>query len=561
MKKWNILTMDIQSIDTIQSTLLKNRGIFLEKDIADFLYPKLESVSLEGVGIDIKQMKKAIDRIKIAIEQKDQVIVFGDYDVDGICGAAIIWESLYKLGVNILPYIPHRLEEGYGLSINGIKKLQEKYKKIDLIITVDNGIVAYKAVQFAKEQGIDVIITDHHVAHSEISEEEMPAYAIIHSTKLCGASVGWIFSQEAIFSLGKKENSYNKTFHLELVALATVADLVPLTGLNRVLLKFGLEYLCKTKRLGLISLYREAMINPSKIGVYEIGHLIAPRINAMGRMESAMESLRLLCTVDKKRADDLTQILCQTNKDRQLLTQELWLNAKEKMKTHSGKKLIFIYDKSYQPGVIGLVAGKLVEEFYRPAIVLAVGDDFSKASARSVAGFNIIEFIRTASELLVDAGGHPMAAGFTVETSKLAKLQAILENSAENKLTEDLLMRTIKVDCEIYFSSITKNFYKQIMTLAPFGMGNPEPSFVSRDIIIDNMRLIGKEGKHLKLTLSQIDIKNSAKTIIEAIAFGFGEISKEFKIGDTVDIAYAISENTWNGIDKLQIKLKDIKIK
>ena len=564
MKRWKIINK--LTTKNVIKVLLENRGLKTKKEKEEFLNPKLEAVTAKSVGIDSKNLKKAIQRIQLSIKNKEQIVIFGDYDVDGICGSAILWETLNDLGAKVLPYIPHRVEEGYGLSeiaISNIKyhpstTLRTRISNIKLIITVDNGIVANKAVKFAKKERIDVIVTDHHVPSKNLPK----AFAIVHTTKLCGAGVAYMLSKNVILSTfdkltfdklsaGSAKNlDSREDTHLELVALATIADLVSLLGANRTLVKFGLAKLKQTKRVGLLELFKEAVLDPQKIGVYEIGHIIAPRLNAMGRMEYAMDSLRLLCTRNRERAKMLAQVLGSTNRERQELTLATFENSK--LKT---QKLLFIADTSYQQGVIGLVAGKLVEEFYKPAIVVSVGEKYSKASARSVPGFNIIEFIRSSSELLVDAGGHPMAAGFTVETSKLSILKKTLEDKAEALLDEEKLTRSLRIDCELDLSLISNNLYNEIQKLAPFGMRNPEPTFVSKNVVIKDLRMVGNVGKHLKLKLKTA----SDVYTIDAIAFGIGERASEFHIGDTVDIAYTIDMNVWNGSKKLQLKVKDVR--
>jgi len=480
----------------------------------------------------------------LAIKNKEKIVIYGDYDVDGISGTAILWETLNLLGAKVMPYIPHRIGEGYGLSIRGIENIKNQksnLKDTGLIITVDNGIVANKAVDFANEQDIDVIVTDHHIPAKKLPN----ALAIVHTTKLCGTGVAWMLAQE----FKKNEN------HLELVALATVADLVPLKGANRTLLKFGLEALRKTKRVGLLELFKEAAIDQSKIGVYEIGHMIAPRLNATGRLDYAMDSLRLICTNNLKRAEKLSKEIGLTNKERQLLTINTAQHAIDSVKNKKElKKLLFVVHESYQQGVIGLVAGKLVEEFYRPAIVISKGKKYSKASARSVRGFDIIEFIRTVSEFLVDAGGHPMAAGFTVETAKIPMLEKALRNRVGNLLDGDILERKLKIDCELPLSFIDINLHEALQKLSPFGMGNPEPVFISKNVIIEDMRLVGIEEKHLKLVVSsqKLDVK------FDAIAFSMGDRINELHIGNKISIVYTIEKDEWNGNERLQLKIKDM---
>ena len=540
-------------IEEIISVVLANRGIKTKKEKEEFLNPDLSKVTPDSVGIDSKQLSLSLVRIKKAIENQEQIVVFGDYDVDGICGAAILWETLDSLGAKVLPYIPHRVEEGYGLSKVGISNLirstsSGQISNVKLIITVDNGIVANDAVEFAKKHLIDVIITDHHVAKAELPK----AFAIVHTTKLCGAGVAYLLSQ-AIFNFQFSISNKMPGDHLALVALATVADLVPLVGANRTLLKFGLEELRKTERPGLLALFEEAGIDKETIDTYEIGHVIAPRLNAMGRLESAMDSLRLLCTKDKQRAKKLALMLGSVNRERQMVTQDSVAHAKSHVmenKLHD-KKLLFVVHESYNPGVIGLVAGKLVEEFYRPAIVLSKGEKYTKASARSIAGFNMVEFIRSASEFLVDAGGHPMAAGFTVETEKIEDLKKKLEEMAEKLLGDESFVRKVRIDMELPFSFIGTELYEALEKLSPFGMANPKPVFLTKKVVIEDMRLVGADGKHVKLKVK------SGKAEFEAIAFGMGEKSSKFQMGDEVSIVYTIEEEVWNGNKKLQIKIKD----
>ena len=547
MKKWEIIAdLGIKNkkfkTEEVVEILLKNRGIKTKTEKEAFLNPKLSEISSKTVMVDRTQLNKTIKRINLAIENKEQIVIYGDYDVDGICASAILWETLNSMGAKVMPYIPHRIDQGYGLSENGIADLTSQIKYTKLIITVDNGIVANKAVDFAKKQGIDVIVTDHHVPSKKLPK----AFSIVHTTLLCGTGVAYILAQKLRDS---------KTKYLELVALATVADLVPLIGPNRTLLKYGLLELQNTKRKGLLALFDKAKINKKTIGVYEIGHIIAPRLNAMGRIDSAMDSLRLICTTDSKRAENLADKLTTTNKQRQVLTEESSIHAKTKVRNNKEKedRLIFIADEGYEQGVIGLIAGKLVEEFYMPSIVISKGKTFSKASARSVSGFNIIEFIREELDLLVDVGGHPMAAGFTVETKKLSLLEKKLKKRAAELLGGEMIKRSIKIDLEIPYLNINQNLYDSIQKLQPFGMKNPEPVFLTRNLIIESMRLVGKDGKHLKFNFQ---FPNS-KFQIQAIYFGAGENSK-FSIGNSVDVVYSLEANEWNGNKNLQLKIKEI---
>lgn len=574
MKIWKVLNkLDVARSDNIGEKIIKilleNRGLTNKRKIDEFLNPKLENVTVENVDIDKKQLKKALERIYKAIDRKEEIIVFGDYDVDGITGTAILWETLHEMKACVLPYIPDRIDEGYGLSIAGIKNLELRSKNIKLIITVDNGIVANEAVEFANKNGIDVIITDHHT----IDEKLPDALAIVHTTKLCGAGVAWLIAQELKTSrshpdpLLREEGDIDSDFedrHLELAALGTVADMVPLTGANRAIVRYGLDALCKTKRPGLRELFKHAGCEKDVLGVYEVGFLIGPRLNAAGRIENAMDSLRLLCTKDPEKAKNLAYKLEVTNRERQMLMKEAAEHALSEVRSRSSDigKILIVAHESYQQGVIGLVAGKLVEEFYRPSIVISRGEKHSKASVRSIEGFNIIEFLRTQSEFFINVGGHPMAAGFTIETEKIVAFRGALETAVEGLIDGETLTKKLKIDCEIPLDLVTNDLYMSLQQLAPFGMKNPEPVFCTRNVAVKNIRVIGRDGKHLKLTLQQSNHESRITNheLFDAIAFGMGELGREIKVGDIIDVAYTIDENTWNGNTKLQLKVKDIKV-
>jgi len=593
-KKWKILkNLDLKRKDDASSflirTLLENRGLKEKIDVEEFLNPDLGKVNFKSVGIDRREVAKTVKRIETSIKEKERVVVFGDYDVDGITASAILWETLHEVGVDVLPYIPNRVDEGYGLSVKGIDNLLETNPEVSLIITVDNGIVAGEAVEYARDKGIDVIITDHHV----VDGKPPKALAVVHTTKMCGAGIAWLLAQElrslsfratngsrsvyrqagesslkasssrdgGVRSFDSSIDSLRMTkedIHLELAALGTVADLVPLTGANRAIVKHGLEKLVKTKRPGLRELFNFAGIEKDVLGVYEVGFIIGPRLNAAGRIESAMDSLRLLCTKSRARARELAGKLEVINRDRQLLMREAAEHAIEGVRSLevAPKKVLVVAHESYKEGVIGLVASKLVEEFYRPAIVISKGSEVSKGSVRSVEGFNIIEFLRSRSEFFVNVGGHPMAAGFSIKTERLIEFKEALEVHAESLVDDEVLRRKLRVDCEIPLEVVSRDLYERLKALEPFGMGNPSPVFVSRSLEVDGVKALGRERKHLRLILST----PLAEVRFEAIGFGMGEMADEISVGDRIDVAYTIDVNTWNGNSKLQLKLRDIKI-
>jgi single-stranded-DNA-specific exonuclease len=542
MKKWEILNK-FHDEDIVQ-VLLKNRGLNKKQDIENFLNPGDPStLTSEAVEIDAPSLHQAIQRIKKAIEKRESIVVYADYDADGITAGAIMWEALHELRATVMPYIPHRVDEGYGLSKIGIDNVVEQYHS-KLIITVDHGISGKEKVDYAKSLGIDVIITDHHV-----KSKDLPDCTIVHTTKLCGAGVSWFLAKELTPSSS-----------LELAAIGTIADMVPLVGPNRAIVKHGLEIINKTNRVGLNALVKESGLTKGELSVFDVSHVLAPRLNAMGRLEHALDALRLLCTHRKERAMELAQKLGLTNKERQQLTVDTTAHALEIIKGTSlfkqgsalGKKLIFLAHESYNQGVIGLVAGKLVEEHYLPTIVVSKGELISKASARSISGFNIVEAIRQMSDILIDVGGHPMAAGFTVETKNLGVLQDRLEKLAEKELDEEKLTRVLKVDAEIPLEFVTEELWRKLQDFQPFGFGNPEPVFATRDVKVKDARLVGSAGKHLKLRLQP--------TAMEAIAFNFGSLYGKLQPNAVVDIAYSINRDTWNGNSRLQLKIKDIQL-
>jgi single-stranded-DNA-specific exonuclease len=559
MKKWEIQnTLNTQDskfkIEDIITILLKNRELVKKKDIDVFFQPtKPEKITSEMIGIDSVSFEKGISRIRKAIKKRESIVVYADYDADGITAGAIMWETIHHLGGKIMPYIPHRVEEGYGLSVKGISTVIKQYNP-SLIITVDHGISAKDSVDYAKSKGIDVIVTDHHV-----KPDKLPDCSCIHTTMLCGAGISWFVTRKLQEKYRKKGAEFEE--HIALAAIGTIADMMPLKGVNRTIAKYGLEAIRKTQRIGLSALIFDAGLQKDTISTHDISHILAPRINAMGRLVHAMDALRLLCTRDSNRAAELARTLSLTNKERQQLTIDTTMHADSIVKSRKGlPKLLFVSHESYNQGVIGLVAGKLVEVYYRPAIVLSRGKIVSKASARSIAGFNIVEAIRTCSDILVDVGGHPMAAGFTVETKYLQQLQDRLEQLADKELSEEQLTRILGIDTEIPLEAITEELWERLRSFEPFGFGNPEPVFATRGVAVDDARLVGGDGKHLKLTFSQPTTHNLQPIAISAIAFGLGDYYPRLRPDKPVDIAYTIDMNVWNGTRSIQLKIKDIHI-
>lgn len=562
MKKWKVKHNFESDFNTEQiiKILLKNRRIKTKKAIREFLYPDLSQITSSALNLKKNELKKAIRRIKTAIDEKESIIVYTDYDADGIVSGAIIWETLFDLGAKVMPYVPRRIEEGYGLSLKGIDEVKKKYKT-SLIVTVDHGVSAFSQIEYAKRKGIEVIVLDHHL----LPGKSPHPHAMVHTTKMAAAGLAWFFSRllysEIGIGINKKEKGETIRQNLALAALGTVADLVPLYSVNRAIVKFGLIELNKTERIGLLALIRASGLHKGELGVYEIGHMLTPRINAAGRMAHALEALRLLCTRDKERAENIAKSLTEINYQRQLVMQEATNHALGSLDISLEKeisrddKLIFVSHKSYQQGIIGLVAGRLAEQYGRPAIVVSEGDKYSKASARSIKGFNIITAIRKGARYLKDIGGHPMAAGFTVETKKLPRLKVLLTEIVNRELKTELMMPQLDIDMILDIGKIDYNLYQVLQTLSPYGVGNSQPTFLSKNIRVVGVTLVGRDKKHLKMKLASPD----GSVFYEAIGFGMGEIYHQISSGENIDVVYTIGENSWNGRKSLQLKIRDVK--
>lgn len=521
-----------KSKNWLLSILAANRGL-RGKKLENFFNPSFDQI----LAVKLTDTQKALKRITQAIANKEKIIVYSDYDADGICATAIMWETLYDLGADVLPYVPHRIKEGYGLSSLAISRLAKK--GVSLIITVDHGVTAKDQVAHAQSLGIDVVITDHHV----LPKQPPKALAVVHTTQLCGAGVAWRLAWEIVQSL---KSSYKDSLiqKLELSALATIADLVPLVGANRTIVKLGLEKIAKTQRPGIRALIAESQVK--RVGTYEVGHILAPRINAMGRIEHGLDALRLLCAKSDRQATELARLLSKTNSKRQNLTTTAIAHALE---LYSRDEVIGVISHStWHEGVIGLVASRLVETFHKPMIVIAQGSVFSKGSARSIPGFNIVEAIRSSSEFLVDGGGHPMAAGFTIKTKHLQSFRQKIIRYAASKLTEEDLKRKIFIECELEKPDITSQTLKIIEKFEPFGIGNPSPLFLTREMLVEDVRTVGQAASHLKLQVSGLG----------AIGFGMGEQAALIRPGQAIDLVFSLGQDNFNGNDSLVLKIKDL---
>ncbi len=543
---WTIKNQAIpQSVKDLLKILFKNRQI--DDPNQFFSPPSPLAMQPQEIGLDLGQITKAVSRLKQAKQNQEKVVIFGDYDADGICASAILWLALKKIGLVAQPFIPDRQRHGYGISIKALKELV-KTQNPDLIITVDNGIVANKALQWAKEQDLAVIVTDHHQPAAKLP----PALALIYSTKVCGASVAWFLAKALLASDVETTQSL-----LDLAGLATITDQMRLVKANRSFAKYGLEQLRQSPRTGLAALMKIAKVRPKTLKAYHLGFVLGPRINAAGRIGNSLEALRLLCTQDEKAAAQLAKKLDLLNQKRQDLTKDLFALALKEHKKWAQEHLIFVAHQDYHEGIIGLIAGQLCEKYAKPAIVVSLQDQQAKASARSVKGVNIIELIRMVQEDLLSAGGHKLAAGFSLSLDKLDQVRQQLMKLAKEEISAELLQPSAKAECELPASLISFKTIKLIDKLAPFGLGNPQPKFILKKLQLIEALTMGKEDRHLRLILqSPIHAHQQYK----AVGWNLGYKIKELKPGLKLDLLTKLEINAWNGKNYLQLNFKDFKI-
>jgi single-stranded-DNA-specific exonuclease len=549
---WRLLTptqppLDIPGVNPLVARLLYNRGISEPSQIETFLNADSR---LESDPFLLPDIHQAVSRTYQALLTGEEIAIYGDFDADGITATALLVQGLSALGGKVIPYIPHRYHEGYGLQVAALEKLHKQ--GISLIITVDTGITAIAEIQKARKMGIDIIVTDHHLPLASLP----PALAVVdpkrsdsncQSTELAGVGVAFKFLQALLKGSGREElvNSL-----LDLVALGTVTDMVPLTGDNRYWVKRGLELLNNTERLGLQEMMRSAGLKPGNLDTESISWILGPRLNAAGRLDDAATSYKLLLTQDPNEAASLVSELEEKNAKRQRLTSELLQRVRDKIiAARTDLPLLMIGEEDYPPGVMGLVAGRLSEEFYRPVILFRFGSETCRGSGRSIPEFDLMAALAGCRDLLSNFGGHTKAAGFTVPTNNLPQLERQLLTLAKAQLAGLDLRPHIDIDAQVILSDLTGETFKQIQQLAPFGSGNPLPAFVSRHVEIVELRQIGSRNEHLGLKLRQEGI------VWDAIGFRFGSRAQEMTA--FLDIAYNLDIDRWNGAEKLRLKLLD----
>lgn len=526
--------------------LLYNRGLTEPAQLQSFL---TGDKSLSGNPFHLPDMHQAVTRIYQALLSGENIAIYGDFDADGITATALLTQGLSTLGGKITPYIPHRLTEGYGLKIAALENLYQQ--GISLVITVDCGITSLLEVKKARKMGLDIIITDHHTPLTEIP----PATAVVNPklpnstypfSELAGVGVALKLLQALLQSIGREEQ-LDKL--MDLVAMGTIADMSPLLGENRYLVKEGLQLINAAPRLGVKEIITQTGLTMGSLDAESIGWTIAPRLNAAGRLEHAMSSYKLLMTNSPQEAYQLATWLEQKNTERQRLTTTTLAKAREQILAQGISPLLVASATDYPLGIAGLVASRLSEEFYRPAIVIRTNEKISSGSCRSIPEFNIIAALNQCGNLLSQFGGHSQAAGFTLPTKNLARLQEALLQSATTQLAEADLRPRLDIDVEATLPDLGGDTFQITQRLAPFGRGNPAPTFLSRRVEVIGCRTMGKSGEHLRLKMKQDG------RVWDGVGFRLGSYRTE--IASLLDIVYNLELDRWGGVERLRLNILD----
>lgn len=544
--------------------LLYNRGLTEKIVIDNFL--NLETAQLIHDPYLFTNMKASVEKIVEHIKAKHKIFVFGDYDADGVTAAAVLYETLLTLKANTDVYIPDRVTEGYGLTRGAIDFISQT--KGRLIITVDVGIRNKEEIEYAQSRGIDVIITDHHVPPEDPSK--LPPCLIIDAMMpnetypfrfLAGVGVAAKLAEAVINrSTLKKEIKDRLIINIQdLLAIGTVADIVPLFDENRILVKRGIIALNNTNRIGLKELFKVAQLNTDReLDTWNIGFQIAPRLNAAGRMEHANTAFELLITNDKAEAETLSRHLNSSNTDRQVATEEIFAEVEEQINSND-QLLIGISPEgqtSWNEGVVGLVASRIKEKYYRPALIITRCDGICKGSGRSIEDLNIVEVLEESKEWLTKFGGHAAACGFSLPSENLDKFIEKAKKAVANKIeTEKIdLQPNLKIDAEIRLSELDDDLVNNLERFAPFGKGNEKPLFCCRDIYVMDIMNMGLDGQHIKLR-----VKDGNSRVFTALAFGRSKDYEFLRIGDKIDMAFFAEKNIFNGKSELQMRIVDIR--
>lgn len=600
--QWHIkpaITKDIinsyPELNPIILQLLWNRDIQDTKDIDDFINADYQDLLNPFLILD---MQKSIDRIIEALQKKEKIIIFGDYDADGVTGSTILYQGLktvyfalnqkggFQLGdkditefdTYVQVYIPDRHKEGYGLKDEGVAYILSQ--KPNIVITVDCGVRSAKEIEVIQSEHIDVIVIDHH----SVPEEMPPAFGIIVPKRkgdpypfkdLCGAGLAFKVIT-ALLSEARTKIGYDsipigyEKWLLDLAAIGTIADMVPLVGENRILVRYGLYVLAKTRNIGLQALIEEIGIIPevdeidgvesANISVYSVGFQIAPRINAAGRIAHANQAFKLFTTQEKDEVQQLAQELQKLNDHRKSLTDTVFQEVEAKLAQYediSQLAVIFEGDKNWSIGVLGIVASRLVEKYYRPVILYQEQSHHNVASARSIPEFNIAEAVQNMQDIIISGGGHSQAAGLSFDTHQTDTVKESLRSQIRAQVDINTLSPYKKIDIELSAEAIDWDLYDTFYKLAPFGMQNPNPVFLVRKLRITDIKPLGKEQNHIKLQLIS-EAQSGRPLTISAIGFNFAYVLDQLHRNDVIDLVFRLEINEWGGNRELQLHIIDI---
>ena len=542
------------NVPPIIAKILLNRGIDTFDKAKLFFRGKMENLYDPFLLAD---MEKAVERIARAIKQQEKILIYGDYDVDGITSVSMLYLVLKQLDADVCYYIPHRVQEGYGISTTGIDEAAKQ--NVNLIISVDCGVTAIKEVEYARQLNMDVIVSDHHEPGIQLPD----AYAILNPKcensnypfqELAGVGVAFKLAQ-ALIAVMKIDEDVIKEF-VDLVAIGSAADIVPLIDENRIFVKEGLKRLNETNRPGLKALLKVAGLHNKTLGTGQIVFIIAPRINAVGRMGNAERAIELFTTQDKDRALEIANLFEVENRQRKNIDEETFKKAQHiveenyNLADHYG---LVLDQEGWHPGVIGIVASRVVEKYYRPTIMISIEDGVGKGSARSISGFDIYLALKQCEDLLIGYGGHKYAAGLTIERDNIEEFRTRFNEIASQHLDKELLAPKLRIEGEIRLSEINSRLYKFLRLLAPFGPQNMRPVFFSQKLqVVGTPSIVG--NNHLKFKVRQDGI------VMDAIGFNLGDLIYRIDPGvNNLDMAYVIEENTYLGRTTLQLRVKDLR--
>lgn len=561
-KKWSIKNFDSAfnndemeklELNSVVKQILISKGFDTVESINDFLYPDISNLYDPFL---LKDMNKVIDRINSAIKNDENIWIYGDYDVDGITSISILMKCFEFLGVKQNYYIPNRLEEGYGISEYGLDNIIDSGAQ--LIISVDCGITSVKEVQYVKDKGIDIIITDHHNCQDELPD----AFAIVNPKQpgcsypydmLAGVGIAMKIVQ-ALLGTETFINNYDK--FLDIAALGTVADVAPITDENRIITKYGLEVIANTKNVGLKALLEVSELVDKPINAGTIGFKLGPKINAAGRIGKPELGVKLLISNSEADSLEIAKQLDELNKERQNIEKEIIEEIDNLIETQVNiekDKIFVVLGDAWHTGVIGIVASRISEKYHRPSVILSVDGDVAKGSARSVGDISIFDALNSCKDIFIGFGGHKQAAGLSLYEDNVDELRIRINQYADEHIHSEDLIPNVRIDSIIHNHEITYETIDDLEKLEPHGMGNPKPVFIYNNLSVDNVRMLGKEKDHLKLIL------HDGNRTFDAIGFGIANKYEDLRAGDKLDMVMTLGKNSFRGIETIQFMIKDVR--